>query len=165
MRRLFCIGIIGCLGCSSAWSQQWTAQDSLWLKRVLAGEDSVRLDPEVKRAIEQQTLINEGTPVGQPQLAPRQELPISKDFSEYIRTDDNPRRKIPLNQLPPNVFWHHNPPFKRLPAVYESIQEELRRNPPQVAQLARHLRPGRTDQQEGQATQAERQAVGHLAGL
>ena len=130
MRRLFCIGIIGCLGCSSAWSQQWTAQDSLWLKRVLAGEDSVRLDPEVKRAIEQQTLINEGTPVGQPQLAPRQELPISKDFSEYIRTDDNPRRKIPLNQLPPNVFWHHNPPFKRLPAVYESIQEELRRNPP-----------------------------------
>lgn len=132
MRHWIGIGILCVLGGVQAWAQQWTRQDSIWLERVLAGKDSVRLDPEVKRAIEQQTLIHEGKPMGSPQLAPRQELPISKDFSEYIRTDENPRRKIPLNQLPPNVFWHHNPSFKGLPPVYESIQEELRRNPPKA---------------------------------
>ena len=112
------------------WAQQtWTAKDSLWLQRVLAGQDTVRLDPEVKRAIERGELIN-AEPVGTPQMAPHADPPITKDFSEYIGTDQNPHRKVPLNKLPPQVFWHHNPRFKGLPPVYESIQEELKRNPP-----------------------------------
>ena len=129
MRRVVILLFCG-LGSITTWAQQsWTAQDSLWLKRVLAGQDTVKLDPEVRRAIERGELIN-AEPVGTPQLAPHPDPPITKDFSEYIGTDQNPHRKVPLNKLPPQVFWHHNPRFKGLPPVYESIQEELKRNPP-----------------------------------
>ena len=128
--RFILIGLICCLGGIQAWAQQtWTAKDSLWLKRVLTGQDTVRLDPEVRRAIERGELIN-AEPMGTPQMAPHTNPPITKDFSEYIETDQNPHRKVPLNKLPPQVFWHHNPRFKGLPPVYESIQEELKRNPP-----------------------------------
>lgn len=128
--RIVVILLFGCLGSITTWAQQqWTAQDSLWLKRVLAGQDTVKLDPEVRRAIERGELIN-AEPVGTLQLAPHADPPITKDFSEYIGTDQNPNRKVPLNKLPPQVFWHHNPRFKGLPPVYESIQEELKRNPP-----------------------------------
>lgn len=128
--RIVVILLFSCLGSVTTWAQQqWTAQDSLWLKRVLAGQDTVKLDSEVRRAIERGELIN-AEPVGTPQLAPHADPPITKDFSEYIGTDQNPHRKVPLNKLPPQVFWHHNPRFKGLPPVYESIQEELKRNPP-----------------------------------
>ena len=130
MVRWAVIGVLCCMGGIRIWAQQtWTAKDSLWLQRVLAGQDTVRLDPEVKRAIERGELIN-AEPVGTPQMAPHVDPPITKDFSEYIGTDQNPHRKVPLNKLPPQVFWHHNPRFKGLPPVYESIQEELKRNPP-----------------------------------
>ena len=146
------IGVLCCMGGVRLWAQQtWTAKDSLWLQRVLAGQDTVRLDPEVKRAIERkQKNTTEPNPTPQntpptqpptpptpkihstptPLLAPHADPPITKDFSEYIGTDQNPHRKVPLNKLPPQVFWHHNPRFKGLPPVYESIQEELKRNPP-----------------------------------
>ena len=118
MRRVVILLFCG-LGSITTWAQQsWTAQDSLWLKRVLAGQDTVKLDPEVRRAIERGELIN-AEPVGTPQLAPHPDPPITKDFSEYIGTDQNPHRKVPLNKLPPQVFWHHNPRFKGLPTDYE----------------------------------------------
>ena len=129
MRWLIFIGLGCALGSMQVRAQQWTVRDSLWLQRVLSGQDTVRLDPDVKRAIERGELIN-AEPVGTPQLAPKVDPPITKDFSEYIGTDQNPHRKVPLNKLPPQVFWHHNPRFKGLPPVYESIQEELKRNPP-----------------------------------
>ena len=108
--RIVVILLFSCLGSVTTWAQQqWTAQDSLWLKRVLAGQDTVKLDPEVRRAIERGELIN-AEPVGTPQLAPHADPPITKDFSEYIGTDHFNTTEIAWLYLsePPLIFSHRN---------------------------------------------------------
>ena len=32
-------------------------------------------------------------------------------------------------ELPPSVFWRHNPPYKKILPVYQSILDELKRTP------------------------------------
>lgn len=107
---------------------QWTRQDSLWLKNVLEGKDSLRLDPEFMKEMREGTFLNPKQPAGEQQVA-TQELPISKDFSEYMPYSDNPKRKVPLNQLPPNVFWRHMLPLDPTLPISKSLQEEFRQKP------------------------------------
>lgn len=109
---------------------QWTEQDSIWLQNVLAGKDTIQLNPEFQKAIQDGSFLNPDGPVGKPQLAAPTALPITKDFSEYIRQEDTTRRKVALKDLPPAVFWLHNPPYKNILPVYQSILNELKRNPP-----------------------------------
>ena len=67
--------------------------------------------------------------MGKPQLAAPSNIPITKDFSEYIQQDDTTHRKVALKDLPPSVFWRHNPPYKKILPVYQSILDELKRTP------------------------------------
>ena len=128
MRSLL-IGFLLCF-CIPCVYAQWTKQDSIWLQNVLDGKDTIKLNPEYQKAIESGTLIDTETPVGEQKLAKPSQIPITKDFSQYVQRDNTTKRKVPLKDLPPGVFWRHNPPTKDLPPIYESIQEELRRNPP-----------------------------------
>lgn len=109
-------------------AQQWTKQDSIWLKNVLEGKDSLRLDPEFMKEMREGQFLNPRQPAGEQQASP-QELPITKDFSEYMPYSDNPRRKVPLNQLPPNVFWRHMLPLDPTLPVSKSLRDEFRQNP------------------------------------
>ena len=62
-------------------AQAWTKEDSVWLRNILSGKDTLRLNPETMRAIQSGTLINNThEPVSEMQLAPNQTLPILKDF-------------------------------------------------------------------------------------
>lgn len=69
--------------------------------------DSVQINPEFLKAIQEGTLINTG-PAGQPMLHMPSDLPILKDFSEYLKPDRTDRV---LNQefLPPAVFSLYGP--------------------------------------------------------
>ena len=112
MRPLL-IGFFVCINIHLGYAQ-WTEQDSIWLKDVLAGKDSIKLNPEFQKAIQSGSFLNPepGKPMGKPQLAAPSNIPITKDFSEYIQQDDTTHRKVALKDLPPSVFWRHNPPYK-----------------------------------------------------
>ena len=107
---------------------QWTKQDSIWLKNVLEGKDSLRLNPEFMKEMQEGLFLNPKQPAGEQQTAPR-ELPITKDFSEYRPYSDNPNRKVSLNQLPPNVFWRHMLPLDPTLPISKSLQDEFRQKP------------------------------------
>ena len=107
---------------------QWTKQDSIWLKNVLEGKDSLRLNPEFMKEMQEGLFLNPKQPAGEQQTAPR-ELPITKDFSEYMPYSDNPNRKVPLNQLPPNVCWRHMLPLDPTLPISKSLQDEFRQKP------------------------------------
>ena len=115
-------------GMGEGWAQQWTRQDSLWLRGVLEGKDSLRLDPELMERIRSGELLDEPEPMGAPRSA-SPEIPIEKDFSEYIQGNDNPSRKVPLRELPPSVFWWHTLPLNALLPIEESVRQELRARP------------------------------------
>ena len=121
MRPLL-IGFFVCINIHLGYAQ-WTEQDSIWLKDVLAGKDSIKLNPEFQKAIQSGSFLNPepGKPMGKPQLAAPSNIPITKDFSEYIQQDDTTHRKVALKDLPPSVFWRHNPPYKKILPVYQSI--------------------------------------------
>lgn len=129
MRPLL-IGFFVCINIHLGYAQ-WTEQDSIWLKDVLAGKDSIKLNPEFQKAIQSGSFLNPepGKPMGKPQLAAPSNIPITKDFSEYIQQDDTTHRKVALKDLPPSVFWRHNPPYKKILPVYQSILDELKRTP------------------------------------
>lgn len=130
MRPLL-IGFIICLNFRMGYAQ-WTKQDSIWLQNVLAGKDSIRLNPEFQKAIKSGTLINPGQPMGKMQIAPSS-IPITKDFSEYLQQkEDTAHRKIALKDLPPSVFWWYDPPTKPMLPALKSIIDEIRRNPIQL---------------------------------
>jgi hypothetical protein len=99
-----------CLSGTVAVHAQWTPEDSLWLKNVLSGKDSLRLNPETIQAIREGRFLRLDRP--KTPLQPAQpQLPIQKDFSEYIGIagDSLSGRKVPLKDLPPQVFWQWNP--------------------------------------------------------
>ena len=50
MRPLL-IGFFVCINIHLGYAQ-WTEQDSIWLKDVLAGKDSIKLNPEFQKAIQ-----------------------------------------------------------------------------------------------------------------
>ena len=115
--------------CAQSIYAQWTERDSIWLKNLLQKGDTIKLNPEFQKAIQEGNLINTEAPLGEPLLSAPQQLPILKDFSKYIQVEDTTKRNIDLKNLPSAVFWRHNIPLKKILPVYQSILEELRLKP------------------------------------
>lgn len=99
------IGLVLCLYAEMVSAQAWTKADSLWLRDVLAGKDTIRLNPEFQQAIRNGTFLRLDEAAGTMRIAPSA-LPIGRNFSEYIRPekDSSSRRKVALKDLPPAVF-------------------------------------------------------------
>lgn len=100
-RRYVLFLVLGLQVCITASAQKdWSAKDSLWLQRVLSGQEKLKLNEETLRAIRSGTLINPApTPEQQMKHSPL-ELPIVKSFDSIIRPESH--RKLHL--LPPSVF-------------------------------------------------------------
>mgnify|MGYP000270737847 CR=1 FL=1 len=83
MRPLL-IGFFVCINIHFGYAQ-WTEQDSIWLKDVLAGKDSIKLNPEFQKAIQSGSFLNPepGKPMGKPQLAAPSNIPITKGFQHH----------------------------------------------------------------------------------
>lgn len=111
-KRWLWIGMLVCLHAELMQAQAWSKTDSLWLANMLKGKDTIRLNPEFQKAIQNGTFINLGEPIGKMQMAPSS-LPLAKDFSEYL-TDrknasdtDSTHRRVALKDLPPAVFMRY----------------------------------------------------------
>lgn len=82
-------------------AQEWTAQDSLWLRRVLSGEEKLQLNDAARKAIRNGTLLfADSAHVRQPQQAPA-ERPIFQIDASIQPPGMSARSAIAL--LPPSV--------------------------------------------------------------
>lgn len=100
-KRMFILFVI-CLQHSGVVVAQWTKNDSVWLEKVLSGKEKVRLTPEARKAIESGTFFSNDKPKKN-MHASESELPISKDFSEYLHSDST-RKEMNYLEVPPSVY-------------------------------------------------------------
>ena len=99
-RRYVLFLVLGLQVCITALAQKnWSAKDSLWLQRVLSGQEKLKLNEETLRAIRSGTLINPTLTPDQTKHSPL-ELPIVKSFDSIIQ----PESHRALHLLPPYVF-------------------------------------------------------------
>lgn len=107
MKKPFWLGIIICLHTELLQAQNWSESDSIWLADLLAGKDTLHINPEFQKAIRNGTFINLGEPAGTMQMAPAP-LPITRDFSAYLHDPDSSvSAKVALKDLPPAVFMRY----------------------------------------------------------
>ncbi|WP_195375255.1 MULTISPECIES: hypothetical protein [Parabacteroides] len=87
------------------YAQEWSEEDSVWLSGILSGKDTIRINPEFQKAIRSGTFIHLEDEPGQQILEAPAELPILKDFSEYLRADtDSIHKNLDYKSMPPSVF-------------------------------------------------------------
>lgn len=107
MKKPFWLGVIFCLHTEFNLAQSWSKADSIWLANLLAGKDSVYINPEFQKAIRSGTLINPEEPAGNMRMAPAP-IPITRDFSAYLEDPDSSvSAKVALKDLPPAVFMRY----------------------------------------------------------
>jgi len=70
-------------------SQEWTAEDSLWMQRVHDGTETIRLNEATRKAIESGTLIRDPMLSKQLQNSPS-EMPIYKSFEGITAAVNKP---------------------------------------------------------------------------
>ena len=114
---------------------QWTEQDSLRLQEFLSGKEEIRLNPEFQKAIESGTFLRPDQP-GTHMLSSPSELPITKDFSEYVQLDTlrrltnydsiTPVLFMLLNFKSPSVHWPYRSKRTRLGSLRIRIGKSLR---------------------------------------
>ena len=87
------------------YAQDWSEEDSVWLSGILSGKDTIRINPEFQKAIRSGTFIHLEDEPGQQILEAPAELPILKDFSEYLRADtDSVHKDLDYKSMPPSVY-------------------------------------------------------------
>ncbi len=86
---------------------QWTERDSLWLQDILSGEEPIRLNPEIMRAIESGTFLGIDLPSPGFILSPS-ELPLMRYFPG-IAPPDSTMQEIDYSNMPPSVFMRYGP--------------------------------------------------------
>ena len=116
MRNIIWIGI--CLWlfyASDIKAQAWSKEDSVWLSNILSGKETLRLNDETMRAIREGQLLQPNSSPSGKMKNSNLPLPITRDFSEYIRPEkDTSHYRIALQDLPPSVFWLYGPNFDPL---------------------------------------------------
>lgn len=104
MKKQLIVYVLFCLSGTQYLSAQWTTRDSVRLNNILTGNDTIRLNPETMDAIRRGQLINPERP-NTPHMGVSPELPIIKNFDEYLLDKDSTgMRSKNWAQLPPTLF-------------------------------------------------------------
>lgn len=91
--------------CLQVYAQNWNKEDSVRLSNILSGKDTVRINPEFQKAIQEGRFIHLEDEPGQHILEAPSELPLLKDFSEYLRADtDTIYKHLDYWSMPPSVY-------------------------------------------------------------
>lgn len=119
-RRYVLFLVLGLQVCITALAQKnWSAKDSLWLQRVLSGQEKLKLNEETLRAIRSGTLIKPALTPDQMKHSPL-ELPIVKSFDSIIQ----PESHRELHLLPPYVFNLYGPENHSATDPHKGIKTE-----------------------------------------
>ena len=100
MEKYYFFVIILCLSTSTK-AQDWSKKDSIWLQKVLSGEEPLQLNEGTQKAIESGTLLSPDPYIQEQMKISPAEYPIIRSF-EGITAPEN-RRKQP-HELPPAVY-------------------------------------------------------------
>jgi hypothetical protein len=83
--------------CMSVYSQEWTAEDSLWMQRVQEGTEIIRLNEATRKAIDSGTLIRDPFVSKQLKSSPS-EMPVFKSFEGITAPENKPKpHDLPLS--------------------------------------------------------------------
>ena len=100
------------------YAQHWSEEDSVWLSRVLSGKDTIRINPEFQKAIREGKLIHMEDEPGQQILEAPSELPLLKDFSEYLHADtDSIHNNVDYKSMPPSVYRLYKMELDTIPKI------------------------------------------------
>jgi hypothetical protein len=83
-------------------AQEWSAQDSAWLRRVLSGQEKLQLNDATRKAIREGTLVMPDPAANQPLQLNPSEMPIIRSFADIEAARS--QSKTPLMELPPAVL-------------------------------------------------------------
>lgn len=130
MNKELIICILICLQGTEHLYAQWTEKDSLWLQRVLSGQDTIRLNPETRKAIEEGLLIRPENPFDKPLDAPSL-IPLTIEFTDSKTPDEeelqiNPNAfQMPKEVLPDRVRIK-NSPFSLTAGAQDLLDKEVK---------------------------------------
>lgn len=106
------------------YAQEWSKEDSVWLSGVLSGKDTVRINPEFQKAIREGKLIHLEDVPGQQILEAPSELPLLKDFSEYLHADtDSIHKDLDYKSMPPAVYLLYKFGLDSIPRINEEAHK------------------------------------------
>ncbi|MDR2763881.1 MAG: DUF4858 domain-containing protein [Tannerella sp.] len=95
--------------------EQWTPQDSVWLQRVLSGEEKLQLNEETLKAIQSGLFISPDRKEENRLKPGDRELLILKSFEDAAKRDTD---RLSPADLPPFLYLRYFPPQeKSLPAT------------------------------------------------
>lgn len=116
------------------YGQNWREKDSVWLSGILSGKDTVRINPEFQKAIREGTFLRLEDEPGQQILDAPAELPLLKDFSEYLQADtDSVYKERDYKSISPRVYT------VTPPALIDKKEIEVGKLPVTVAAGGRNL--------------------------
>jgi hypothetical protein len=101
--------------CMNAFAQEWSREDSLWLKNVLEGKEELKINEDTKKAIDEGRLIvpqwmRDNDSYTKPEL--------EKDFDEIGAPDSIRFRHLDPYTMPPGVFALYVLYMDRLDSAY-----------------------------------------------
>ena len=116
MRKYYCLFFIVFLGSRWAiYSQEVTAEDSLWIQRIQDGTENIQLNEATRKAIESGTLIRDPFSTKQLKTSPS-EMPIIKSFENITMPENRPKpQDIPISVY--KIYVQHLNLKDSLPAI------------------------------------------------
>ena len=100
-RRLSISGLLLLFSCALLLAQEWSKEDTIWLRNVLEGKETLKINEDTKKAIEEGRLIapsrmkNSDTDSG---------MKLIKDFDDVGTPDSTRMRMIDIYSMPPSVY-------------------------------------------------------------
>ena len=115
--------------CTLVLSQEWTKEDSIWLQKVLDGKDTLKINEETKKAIEEGRLI---APSWLKNVDTDFELELSKEFDNAGTPDSIRIPNFDPYTMPPAVYALYVLYIEKMDSAYQVrslvITEDERKN-------------------------------------
>ena len=100
-RKLSATGILLLFSCMFLFAQEWSKEDSLWLRNVLEGKETFKINEETKKAIEEGRLI---VPSWIKNSDTDSDMELIKDFDAAGMPDSTRIPTLDIYSMPPAVY-------------------------------------------------------------
>ena len=100
------------LFCLPSLAQEWSKEDSLWLKNVLEGKEQLKINEDTKKAIEEGRLIA-------PSRIQYDDPDLRKDFNNAGTPDSSRIRGIDPYSMPPGVYALYVLYIEKMDSAYQ----------------------------------------------
>ena len=102
--------------CTHIFGQEWSKEDSIWLQKVLEGKETLKINEDTKKAIEDGRLK---IPAWMKDFDPNSEFELSKDFDDAEIPDSLRIRRFDIFSMPPAVCALYVLYMERIDSTYQ----------------------------------------------